>query len=103
MDIKERNKQVKSILSKLFGFKNVSVRGGRGTATGWCQVNITTSRPKDCECNPLEPWANCKPCKDHYRTISDKAENALNDVAFYHYTDDMNYSHRELIVQVKFA
>ncbi len=40
MDVKKRNKEVKQILAKEFGAKNVSVTGGKGTSYGWCYVTI---------------------------------------------------------------
>ena len=43
MDIKKRNKEVKKILSK--HFDKVSVTGGRGTATGWINIEITSADP----------------------------------------------------------
>ena len=40
MDIAERNRLIKKILSKAFGQGNVTVRGSRGTAYGWVSVKI---------------------------------------------------------------
>lgn len=45
MDIKARNKQIKTILSKEFGGKNVSVTGGKGTAYGWVGITIKAADP----------------------------------------------------------
>jgi len=39
MGVKERNKRIKEVLGREFGYKNVRVRGGRGTAYGWVLKN----------------------------------------------------------------
>ena len=85
MDSKARNKQVKAILSKQYGRANVSVKGGRGTAYGWCEVYITIPRPKACTCEPEGFY--CRVCKDAMNGISSEAERMLSDVEFYHYGD----------------
>lgn len=35
----------KKALGERFGYKNVSVRNGQGTAWGWVEVRITTKKP----------------------------------------------------------
>ena len=40
MEIAERNRLIKKVLSKSFGAGKVHVRGSRGTAYGWVTVNI---------------------------------------------------------------
>ena len=40
MEIKKRNKQVKTLLAKKYGAKNISVTGGRGTAYGWVRLDL---------------------------------------------------------------
>lgn len=42
---KTRNQKVKKILAKEFGTKNVSVRGGKGTSYGWCDITIKVEDP----------------------------------------------------------
>lgn len=118
-DVKERNKEVKRILSKVFGNVNVSVTGGKGTAYGWCHIDIKVNAPCSqvisCrECADLNANA-CKVNKnpitggwgDSARQIltvetEKKADEAIKNCEFYTYVDDMNSNHREVIMQVKF-
>lgn len=44
----ERNRKIKQVLTQAFGTGNVSVRGHRGTASGWVTVDIAYA-PKDRE------------------------------------------------------
>jgi hypothetical protein len=37
-------KPAKEALAKVYGYKNVSVRNGCGTASGWVEVSITTKK-----------------------------------------------------------
>jgi hypothetical protein len=46
MSYAERNRAIKKILSAEFGAGTVTVRGSRGTATGWVTVDVAV-RPKD--------------------------------------------------------
>jgi hypothetical protein len=94
MDCKARNKQVKTILSNKYGKGNVSVKGGRGTAYGWCEVYITIPRPKACTCEPEGFY--CQVCKDAMNGKCEEAESLLTDVEFYHYGDHSP----ELLIQV---
>jgi hypothetical protein len=48
MQIAERNRLIKKVLTNAFGAGKVTVRGSRGTAYGWVSVNID-ARPKDRE------------------------------------------------------
>lgn len=96
MDCNTRNKQVKSILSKKYGHKNVSVTGGRGTAYGWCEVYITQPKPKNCICQEFY----CDVCKKVMHAIRLEVEKLLHNVEFYKYTDDMGYDHKEVLIQV---
>lgn len=48
MEIAERNRLIKKVLSKEFGSGKVTVRGSRGTAYGWVTVKIDV-RPDDSE------------------------------------------------------
>jgi len=106
IDIIKRNKEVKKILSREFGFNNVSVKNDRGTAYGWCKVNIyNIEKPKDCYCDKkeLNPYGyHCRNCLNKLNKITDTAYKLLRDIKFYTYYDDMNYEHKEIIVQAHF-
>ncbi len=105
MDIKARNKQVKAILSNRYGSKAVSVRNGRGTAWGWCEVSIDIPRPENCthsEDNPSDPDYTfyCLPCKRAMQEASLEAEKLLEGVEFYKYPTDDERDGKELLIQV---
>lgn len=102
LDVKVRNKNVKSKLSFLFGAKNVSVTNGKGTAWGWCHININVNKEQyniACTCNDNEP-GYCDPCAKLYRKIEDTAQKAISNIEFFNYSDDMNYNHQEVITQI---
>ena len=113
MDIKARNKQIKTILSKEFGSKNVSVTGGRGTAYGWVGISIKATDPcpyKQDE-NPCSSYILCSDgiCKGNnqiinggwgntvrqllFTQIHDKVEALIKDIEMHHfYSDDYSDS-----------
>lgn len=109
MDIKIRNKQIKTILSKEFGGKNVSVTGGKGTAYGWVGITIKASDPCPFRQHeqPCSSYVGCADnvCKGNnqpicggwggtvrqlqYTQITEKVEALIKGVEMYHfYSDD---------------
>lgn len=46
MDIADRNRLIKKVLTQAFGVGKVTVRGSRGTAHGWVTINIDYT-PRD--------------------------------------------------------
>lgn len=96
LDVKVRNKEVKSILSGIFGSKNVSVKNGKGTSWGWCHINIYIKN-ENCVCKLGENqvYSRCFSCKQKENEAYDKAQEALKNVEFFSYSDDMNYSNKE--------
>ena len=97
MNIKERNKQIKKVLSKKFGSKNVSVRGARGTATGWVYIDINAGERLSSE----EMYTDEE--KNKLNRVRDEAERLIQNVKFYTYIDDMNYEHKEYILQTNLS
>lgn len=101
LDVKERNKKVKSILSGIFGSKNVSVVGGRGTAYGWCEIGINI--PKDgCtgDVNENGYPSYCGICRDKIQQTSRHAEEAIKNIQFSQYYDDENYLNDKQIISI---
>ena len=108
MDIKQRNKNLKKTLTKVFNKNQVSVRGGTGTATGWVDIDITLSEPINCQCDKMfgtgmdrQP-GYCPICKDLLNKARERADNAIKDIEFYTHTDDCNAEHKEYVLQVSF-
>jgi hypothetical protein len=98
MDIKERNKLVKSKLAEIFGHTHVSVRNGRGTTWGWCDIDIDIQKPAKCTCDDVLPL--CEPCREAYRKAMKQAESAITGIEFYKYSDDMNNTRLERCIEI---
>lgn len=82
----------------------VRVSAGRGTAYGWWSIYLTAGTIQPCSCT-FETWGprkTCRNCSDRYRELMRLAEDAAvkSGATTYSYTDDMNYSHREINVHV---
>lgn len=99
MDFSERNREVKKALKK--HFDNVSVVGGRGTATGWCEISIKLEDPcpykqrKDC----CDRYCNDHICKGNEKSILGGWGNTVRQLADKEATDKAH----ELIKGIKFS
>jgi hypothetical protein len=99
-------KPIKSALSDIFGYKNVSVKNDRGTAWGWVKVEIEQPKPAECSC---QDWHECEPCRNLRRGKEETARNAIYDrltregMKLYTYTSDDGYNTERdcLIIDVK--
>ena len=98
MDIKERNKQIKRILSKEYGVKNVSVTGATGTATGWAHITINAGNRVLAEGEQHNQFE-----KDLINETSERAEELIKDVEFYTYTDDMGIENKEYVLNINLS
>ena len=114
MDTKERNKEIKTRLEKVFG-RNVSVKGGRGTAHGWVDITIKVDDPCPFKQNEAPCSTYCEAtgvCKGNDRAIiggygntarqllrkdiEEKVKEAVKGIEFYHfYVDDGYGTERE--------
>jgi hypothetical protein len=65
-------KPVKKALVKKYGFKNVSVKTGRGTAWGWVDARIIISKSQACQCKEGETY--CQECKNTINQVSQEAQ-----------------------------
>lgn len=83
MNQAEKIKTIKKALATKYGYKNVSVRNGTGTAWGWVEVRIYV--------------------EGETKGIREEAEKIIKEtgVELYTYTDDMGYDHEELLVEVR--
>ena len=100
MDIKERNKQIKKALGREFGYRNVSVRGGRGTAYGWVHVKIRIPKPHEGECGLY-----CDDCAKAKEDAERKVWEILEKTGLYDelgtWYDDMGYKHKEITLDIE--
>lgn len=101
-------KPVKKALAEKYGYKNVSVKNGQGTAWGWVDIHLSINKPKNCNCIENEPY--CETCGkllnekrlecEHLAVETLKKENLK---PYTYYADD-GYSteHNEILTQVSF-
>lgn len=68
-------KIVKATLAERFGYKNVSVTKGTGTASGWIRATIEVEKPHDCYCKPFEVY--CSRCKELMQSVGKEARERL--------------------------
>lgn len=99
MTTKENAKIIKTILSNLFGYKNVTTRIGTGTASGWISAKANLPKPSTCTCS-YESWGTLKRCED-CRTAMEVArlkftvERSKTNIELYTYCSDMGDEDRE--------
>jgi len=111
MDTKERNRRIKKVLAKEFGHKNVRVRGHRGTAYGWVDINVIARKPHNGECerpvNWDKPYFECDDCRNKKRETRNKVWEILKGTELYDklgtYWDDMNSQHKKCSVDVELS
>lgn len=97
----------KQVLVKRYGYQNVSVKNGSGTAWGWVEVRITTNKPTTCTGN--NPFY-CTKCKEHMNQISTEATKlmytAWQKLGLKPYTycsdDGYNTDSAEVLIQISF-
>jgi hypothetical protein len=103
---------VKKALAEKYGFKNVRVVNGRGTAYGWANASVTLNeeRPR-CEMCPTETWRDlCYQCREKINKAHEEAEmiaykavKAAN-MSFGHYYSDDGYgiARSEFILDINY-
>ena len=89
-----RNKRIKTALAKHFGYKNVSVRSGSGTASGWVNIRVTVP-PKD-GTYWLDKYIN-ETQEKVWKIL--REENLLDELSVWY--DEMGNKRYECIVEVK--
>ena len=103
MRVKERNRLIKLVLSKEFGYKNVRVRGGRGTAYGWVDIYITVKKPHKGECKGF--MGLCEECMAKIEEVKKRAWEILEKEGLtkhlFKYYDDFGNLKYECIIHVK--
>lgn len=58
---------IKSLLALRFGFKNVRVVRGRGTASGWIEAFVKVNKPKACDGDQNSMYGYCNACTEVIR------------------------------------
>jgi len=105
MTIKERNRKIKEVLAKEFGWRNVKVKGGRGTSYGWVDIYITAKKPHKGECKNKGLGGICEQCRRKIEEVKSKAweilerEKLTDELFTWH--DDMNNKRYECTITIK--
>jgi hypothetical protein len=99
MRVVERNRAIKKALARFFGRENISVKGDRGTAYGWVNIEVRARKLHSGECD----W-HCLLCRDAKDKIKEKVWQILKetglDKELYTYYDDMGCQHKECSITV---
>ena len=94
---REETAKVKAGLTK-YGYRNVRVDHGKGTAWGWLHVHVTISRPENCQCHYNQPdqWGrreSCHKCKIQWQDEYSKLGVITREITGRHgdYGGNINY------------
>lgn len=95
-------KPIKTVLAKKYGFKNVIVKSGRGTSSGWVEIKVKIAKPRighQPECS------YCPECRKFERfmcgQVREAAQEALSkeNLKFNTYCSDDGYdSERDCVL-----
>ncbi len=103
-----RIKPIKSALSEKYGYKNVSVVNGKGTAWGWVEAHIYVPKSNPCDCRVNDPY--CATCRATLNEVNKEAKSISYEalktagLKFGTYSSDMGDGsmNDEFILQVSF-
>lgn len=103
----QRNREAKKRLVSIFGKDNVKVRGSRGTAYGWLNVDITIPVPETCYGEQFHRdsyYGSCLECRETHRDAREKAEKALDGLSFgtWYVDDGYGTQSSKLTINVRF-
>ena len=83
---------VKKALVNKYGYKNVSVNNGKGTAWGWVQIRLDQPHAKDCSCEGYNYGQSCKDVINNTNheaeVLAKKAIKESGQEAYKFYSDD---------------
>jgi len=98
----ERNRLIKKALAQEFGWDNVRVKGDRGTAYGWVDIQVRIEKPHNGECE----WWRCDRCREGhdraYRRVWEILRETGLERYLWKYTDEMGEERYECVVSVVF-
>lgn len=109
MKTTDLTKIVKKALGEKYGFKNVSVKRGRGTASGWVEARVSLDKERP-TCEMCPNYMRCYSCGEKYRNDRLEAEKiaykAVNEAGlrFHTYYSDDGYGteRSEFLLDVKY-
>ncbi len=103
---------VKQALAATYGYQNVKVRRGRGTAAGWVEASVTIrGKAPTCAACPASVYGRCSQCAEKVRAIRAQAENIAYEAVqkaglrfgIYYPDDGYGTARSEFLLDVRFA
>ena len=103
---------VKKALAETYGFHNVKVRRGRGTAAGWVEASVTIhGKEPTCAACTVSVYGKCYQCTEKVRAIRAQAEKIAYDAVqkaglrfgIYYPDDGYGTALSEFLLDIKFA
>lgn len=105
-------KPIKKALAAKYGYKNVNVKNGVGTAWGWVKVKIKIKKPEQCHCEENNLIGYCDYCKSDNERHKISAEAKILAVqalqkeglsfSTYYSDDGYNTEHSEFLLRVEY-
>jgi len=103
---KERNKRIKKILAQKYGWKNISVQQGTGTAFEWVDIEVKVPRLPECQ---RKCRGGCHYCPSGRIKLKKEREierdilDRIKKENFSEYYDDMGYWLPQRTIRVSFV
>jgi hypothetical protein len=103
---------VKQALAAKYGFQNVKVHRGRGTAAGWVEASVTIKgKEPTCVACTAAVFGKCYECAEKVRAIRGEAEKIAYDAVhkaglrfgIYYPDDGYGTARSEFLLDVRFA
>jgi hypothetical protein len=103
---------VKKALAATYGFQNVSVRRGRGTAAGWVEASVTIhGKEPTCAACTASVFSKCYECGEKIRALRAQAEKIAYEAVqkaglrfgIYYPDDGYGTARSEFLLDIKFA
>ena len=104
MNIPQRNRAIKKALAREFGYNNVRVQGGKGTAYGWVEISIHADLPP--KKRDENGWSIDPPERFAIKEgIEKKVIAIIKDAGLWseigNYYTDSNYWRKEVLIRIE--
>ncbi len=110
MNTKESAKKIREMIARELPYqaKGISVRKGKGTASGWIEITATIRHPADCECaqggyESVSPL--CREYRNNFeKLIRRKIKEMENrkEIELYTWFDDMGEERDQLLIDARY-
>lgn len=107
--IAQRNRAIKKALSEIYGSKNISLTGHRGTAYGWIDIKVNVPQPQH-EHN-FNHYNRCSICYELKRVDENRirqvahetAKNIGSYIGSFYSDDGYDTKHDNMLIDVNFV